>query len=88
MSTFTYIVVKLKCRYACVTGRHKNVHIHIVVKMKYRLAGSAGQPGGAQVSTTAEVLVVPPDSAAIPSKEEIQRKLSQLSDEDVQVPIL
>jgi hypothetical protein len=48
-------------------------------------AGSAGQPGGAQVSTTAEVLVVPPDSQTITgSKEEIQRKLSQLSDDDVQ----
>ena len=53
--------------------------------MFFLQTGSAGQPGGAQVSTTAEVLVVPPDSQTISgSKEEIQRKLSQLSDDDVQ----
>ena len=51
--------------------------------------GSAGQPGGAQVSTTAEVLVVPADSQTLKgSKEDIKRKLSQLSDDDVQVRII
>ena len=48
--------------------------------------GSVGQPGGAQVSTTADVLVVPADTQTLKgSKEDIKRKLSQLSDDDVQV---
>lgn len=47
-------------------------------------AGSSGQLGGAQVSTTAEVLVVPADAIIMnEASKDIQRKLSLLSDEDV-----